>query len=185
MTQPVLTFGEFALRLVRAPVCGGITGLNRDRCSEGAGLRTFRLVALATAGGTIGKPLPGSQPDTTSRPVQDVLAGIGFLGAGVIAHSPDRARPTVLATAATMWFIAGLAILCGIGKLPLVGLLPALAVALLVARRRIELLAQRTFDRSRDEQDDGAGGAPGRCATCRRTLRRRRARAENRCSVRR
>jgi len=162
MAQPVLSFGDAALRLVLALVCGGIIGLNRDLHHKGAGLRTFGLVALGTAGTTIGMLLlAGSQPDNIGRVVQGVLAGIGFLGAGVIMRRPDKARVTGLTTAAAIWFVAGLAMLCGIGNFPLVGLLLAFAVALLVGGRRIELLAERMVGKVRGEEDDSDGGAPG------------------------
>lgn len=161
MTQPVLTFADIALRLVLALVCGGIIGLNRDLHRKGAGLRTFGLVALGTAGITIGMLLLlGSQPDNIGRVVQGVLAGIGFLGAGVIMRRPEKARVTGLTTAAAIWFVAGLAMLCGLGNFELVGLLLGLAFALLVSGRSIELLVEGVFGKARDEDDD-AGGTPG------------------------
>jgi putative Mg2+ transporter-C (MgtC) family protein len=92
MAQPILTFTDIALRLGLALVCGGIIGLNRDLHHKGAGMRTFGLVALATAGVTIGTLLlAGSQPDNVGRVTQGVMSGIGFLGAGVIMRAATRA----------------------------------------------------------------------------------------------
>jgi putative Mg2+ transporter-C (MgtC) family protein len=163
MAQPVLTFGDIALRLVLALVCGGIIGLNRDLHHKGAGLRTFGLVALATAGVTVGTLLLlGSQPDNIGRVVQGVLSGIGFLGAGVIMRRTDKGRVTGLTTAAAIWFVAGLAMLCGLGNFPLVGLMLGFAVALLVFGRSVELAVARIFGKASDESDEGGGGeTPG------------------------
>ncbi len=161
MAQPVLSFGEIALRLVLALLCGGIIGLNRDLHHKGAGLRTFGLVALATAGITVGTLLFAAQADTVSRVIQGVMSGIGFLGAGVIMRRTDKGRVTGLTTAAAIWFVAGLAVLCGLGNLPLVALLLGLAVALLVGGRSVERLVERVFGRPHDEDEDEDEGEPG------------------------
>jgi putative Mg2+ transporter-C (MgtC) family protein len=124
-------------------------------------LQAFGLVALGTAGVTIGALLLGSAPGNIGRLVQGILAGIGFLGAGVITRRPVKARVTGLTTAAASWFVAGLAIRCGIGNFPLAGLLLALAIALLVGGRRIELLLEGIFGKARGE-DDGAARLPAR-----------------------
>jgi putative Mg2+ transporter-C (MgtC) family protein len=162
MAQPVLNFTDIALRLGLALLCGGIIGLNRDLHHKGAGMRTFGLVALATAGVTIGTLLlAGSQPDNVGRVIQGVMSGIGFLGAGVIMRRTDKGRVTGLTTAAAIWFVAGLAVLCGVGNFPLVGLLLGLAIALLVGGRSIERLVEGIFGKAPDDDDDGEANAPG------------------------
>jgi putative Mg2+ transporter-C (MgtC) family protein len=161
MGQSVLSFGEISLRLALALLCGGIIGLNRDLHHKGAGLRTFGLVALATAGITVGTLLLASQADTVSRVIQGVMSGIGFLGAGVIMRRTDKGRVTGLTTAAAIWFVAGLAVLCGLGNFPLVALLLGLAVALLVGGRSIERLVEGIFGKAHDEDEDGEGSEGG------------------------
>ncbi|MBS0395691.1 MAG: MgtC/SapB family protein [Proteobacteria bacterium] len=154
MQQVTLGIGDIALRLGLALACGGLIGLNRDLHHKGAGLRTFGLVALATAGVTVGTlTLAGSQPDNIGRVAQGLLAGIGFLGAGVIMRRPDKVRVTGLTTAAAIWFVAGLSMLCGLGDFALVGILIALAVALLVGGRALERVVERVFGRASDEDD--------------------------------
>jgi putative Mg2+ transporter-C (MgtC) family protein len=128
-------------------------------------LQAFGLVALGTAGVTIGALLLGPQPGNIGRLVQGISAGIGFLGAGAIMRRPDKARVTGLTTAAAIWFVAGLANLCGIGNFPLVGLLPALAIALLVGGRRIELLMEGILGKARGEDDDSVRLADQRVAS--------------------
>lgn len=146
MSVTNLATADIALRLGLALLCGGLIGLNRDLHHKQAGLRTFGLVALATAGMTLGM-LGGTGGDlaNVSRVVQGIVTGIGFLGAGVILHRPDSGRTTGLTTAAAIWFTAGLAVLCGLGKITLVAVLFGIAFALLVAGRRVELLAERWF----------------------------------------
>jgi putative Mg2+ transporter-C (MgtC) family protein len=146
MTGTKLAIADIAVRLGLALLYGGIIGLNRDLHHKRAGLRTFGLVALGTAGMTLGM-LAGSAVDmaNVSRVVQGILTGIGFLGAGVILHRPDSGRTTGLTTAAAIWFTAGLAVLCGLGELVLAAVLFVIAFALLLTGRRIELLAERWF----------------------------------------
>lgn len=146
MSATNLTIADIALRLGLALLCGGIIGLNRDLHHKRAGLRTFGLVALGTAGMTLGM-LGGSAGDmaNVSRVVQGILTGIGFLGAGVILHRPKSGRTTGLTTAAAIWFTAGLAVLCGLGELVLAIVLFGAAFALLLVGRRIEEIAERRF----------------------------------------
>ena len=145
-----------------ALICGGLIGLNRDLHHTGAGLRTFGLVGLATAGVTVGTlTLLGSQPDNIGRVVQGVLSGIGFLGAGVIMRRTDKGRVTGLTAAAATSFVAGLAMLCGLGDFPLVGLLLGLAIALLMGGRSIERAAEGVFGRVAEQDDDIGAPGPG------------------------
>jgi putative Mg2+ transporter-C (MgtC) family protein len=146
---PSLSLLDITLRLGLALACGGVIGLNRDLHHKGAGLRTFGLVALGTAGISIGTVLIlEPQPDNIGRVMQGVLTGIGFLGAGVIMRREDRGRVTGLTTAAAIWFVAGLALLCGLGEFALVGVLLALALALLILGRSVERLVERLFGKS-------------------------------------
>jgi putative Mg2+ transporter-C (MgtC) family protein len=146
MNHMQLTFADIALRLVLALICGGLIGLNRDLHHKGAGLRTFGLVALGTAGITVGTLMVlESTNDNIGRVMQGVVTGIGFLGAGVIMRRPDRARVTGLTTAAAIWFVAGLAVLCGLGQVELTLILLALAFVLLLGGRPIERRVEQLF----------------------------------------
>ena len=158
MDPSTLTLGDIVLRLLCAVACGGVIGLNRDLHHKGAGLRTFGLVALATAGVAIGALSTGTaHPDDFGRVMQGVLTGIGFLGAGVIMRRPDKGRVTGLTTAAAIWFVSGLALLCGLGQFLLVGLLAAMALLLLLFGRGVERLTERWF---RPAADNGEGNPP-------------------------
>ncbi len=155
MGQPALTLVDILLRLLCAVGSGAIIGLNRDLHHKGAGLRTFGLVALATAGVAIGTLYAGSaRPDDLGRVMQGVLTGIGFLGAGVILRRPTSGRVTGLTTAAAIWFVAGLALLCGLGEFQLVGLLLTIAMLLLLVGRPVERYFERLVGASSEDDEE-------------------------------
>ena len=161
MDETTLTVGDMVLRAIVALVCGAVIGLNRDLHHKGAGLRTFSLVALGTAGMAMGMLMfIHSSPDNVGRVAQGVLTGIGFLGAGVILRRADGERITGLTTAASIWFVAGLALLCGLGQLVLVGILLGLALLVLLFGRAVERLVERIFgaDPRRSTDDEMSDG---------------------------
>ena len=84
MAVEVLGLGDILMRLAAAGISGCLVGLNRNLHHQGAGLRTYGLVALSTAGLTIGILLAGGGAESLSRVVQGIMAGVGFLGGGVI-----------------------------------------------------------------------------------------------------
>lgn len=163
MDETTLTVGDMVLRAVIALVCGAVIGLNRDLHHKGAGLRTFGLVALGTAGIAMGMLVfVHSSPDNVGRVAQGVLTGIGFLGAGVILRRADGERITGLTTAAAIWFVAGLAFLCGLGQLVLVAILLGLSLLVLLFGRTVERLVEQVFgaDPRDPAKDDFSDGGP-------------------------
>jgi putative Mg2+ transporter-C (MgtC) family protein len=78
--------------------------------------------------------------------IQGVMAGISFIGAGVILRNPEARSVEGLTTAGTVWISAALGIACGLGAWRTV--IIAIPVALLL------LFAARWFDRPfrRDKQ---------------------------------
>ncbi len=52
-------------------------------------------------------------PAATSRVIQGIVAGIGFLGAGVILRGGRRVYH--LTTASSLWITTGVGVLCGLG----------------------------------------------------------------------
>ncbi len=114
----MLDWYEVCLRLGVATVASGAIGLNRDLHGKPIGLRTLGLVGLATALIVLFVNPQGFEPekfsDATSRVIQGILTGIGFLGAGVIIHA-DQQRVKGLTSAACVWFTACIGIVCGAG----------------------------------------------------------------------
>ncbi len=131
---------EIALRLGAATVAGMLIGLNRDMADKPIGMRTLGLVALGAALATLAvvevKDL-ADHPDALSRVVQGaiqgIMAGISFIGAGVILRDRDRKTVEGLTTAATVWVTAALGIACGLGAWVISGVALGLALVLLVA----------------------------------------------------
>ncbi len=110
-----MTVSDSALRLLAAFVLGGIVGLERQIHGRPAGLRTHILVCLGAAVAVIaGVQAEGSFPGITidtGRIIAGVITGIGFLGAGTIIR--HREGIGGLTTAACIWFVAMIGILCG------------------------------------------------------------------------
>lgn len=74
---------------------------DRDKSSNGAGLRTYPLVALAACGYTL---LGISVLDSTgaeARVLQGIITGIGFIGGGAILKNKNSVTGT--ASAASIW----------------------------------------------------------------------------------
>lgn len=137
--SPPLDLVDVALRLVAAVVAGMLIGLNRDLADKPIGMRTLGLVSLGAAVvsvATIHFQGLANHPDALSRVVQGVIqgimAGIGFIGAGVILRDREAQTVTGLTTATTVWVTAALGIACGLAAWAIVGMSLALALFLLV-----------------------------------------------------
>ena len=115
----VSQLADLALRLTAATVIGGAIGLNRDMHGKPAGLRMLGLVALGAAIATVSVLGVGGSAqfpaDAISRVIQGVLAGVGFLGAGVIMRD-ETGNVHRLTTAASDWETAAIGVVCGLGE---------------------------------------------------------------------
>ena len=107
---------------------------SRSACARSGWSRS--ALALASLAVIEVKDL-ADHPDALSRVVQGaiqgIMAGISFIGAGVILR--DREAKTVegLTTAATVWVTAALGIACGLGAWVIAGVALALSLGLLLA----------------------------------------------------
>ena len=144
MTAPddVLSWTDVVIRLLAATGIGGAIGLNRELTRKPAGLRTHALVALGAALATVsalqlGGPAGTSHGDAASRVIQGIVAGIGFIGGGVILHTEGR-NVVGLTTAATIWVAAALGISCAVGQWRVAGSAVLIALLVLVVGRGIE-----------------------------------------------
>jgi putative Mg2+ transporter-C (MgtC) family protein len=137
----LLDWPEIVLRLGAATLAGGLIGLNRDLHGKPIGLRTLGLVGLATAMVVVLADPSGNAtkfPDATSRIIQGILTGIGFLGAGVIIHSENRSRVQGLTSAACTWLTACFGIMCGAGYWRIVIVALGITFIVLIFGGRIE-----------------------------------------------
>jgi putative Mg2+ transporter-C (MgtC) family protein len=108
-----------AVRLGLATLLGGAIGLNREITLKPAGLRTHALVSLGAAVATyVGLQLTQyAAGDSTapSRVIQGIVAGVGFIGGGVILHRPEAQVVRGLTTASSIWVVAATGVAAGAG----------------------------------------------------------------------
>jgi len=107
---------QMAGRLCLAGLLGGIVGLEREVNSQPAGLRTHMIVALGSCLIMLVSIQMGAMNPNRGDPgriAAQVVAGVGFLGAGAIMRSGLSVRG--LTTAACLLTVAaiGLAVGCG------------------------------------------------------------------------
>ncbi len=106
-----------AVRLVLAVVCGGVIGIERERKRRPAGFRTHILICLGAAMTTLTSQyvlLTLGQFTDPARLGAQVIAGIGFIGAGTIIVTKRR-QVKGLTTAAGLWAAAIVGLCCGAG----------------------------------------------------------------------
>jgi putative Mg2+ transporter-C (MgtC) family protein len=117
-----LGYGVVFLRLAAAVGAGALIGLDRELRRKPAGLRTLALVALGSAVFVLETidSTRGAYTDATSRVIQGIVTGVGFLGAGSILRSADEESVRGLTTAASIWLAAAIGIACGLANWPLV-----------------------------------------------------------------
>jgi len=138
------SFLEILGRLLLATLFGAVIGLNREREGKPAGLRTHALVALGAAMLTIvGLLLQGSDVSAPGRILQGIVAGVGFIGAGVILHRQDARGVHGLTTAAAIWIVSAIGVATGAGLWRTAASAVGLAFALLVVGERIDRWVHR------------------------------------------
>jgi putative Mg2+ transporter-C (MgtC) family protein len=137
-------WAEVALKLGVAVVLGAAIGLDRELRHKSAGVRTIGLVTLGAALAVMTVSGTAGDLAAASRVLQGTLAGIGFLGAGVIMHHGRSIEG--LTTAASIWTAAALGAACGLGAWQPVIIGSALVLLLLVVAGRIEKSISRPAD---------------------------------------
>ncbi|MBC8278657.1 MAG: MgtC/SapB family protein [FCB group bacterium] len=129
-------YSGFFIKIFAAVVCGGIIGLEREVSGKAAGLRTNILICMgATIYMVVSDLVPKiyGVPADPGRIAAQVVTGIGFIGAGSIIRS--GATVAGLTTAATIWIVAAIGLVIGIG-FPFLAILFTLVVLLVLAGLR-------------------------------------------------
>lgn len=145
---------ETILRLGSAAATGMIIGINRDLMNKPMGMRTLGLVALGAAvvslAGIEFRDL-AADANALSRVVQGIIqgimAGISFIGAGVILRDPHAHHVEGLTTAATVWVTAALGIACALAAWRIVAVGLAFVLILLVVVAWLENRFSRRMPR--------------------------------------
>ena len=112
-----ITFLSVALRMLLAMVCGGLIGVEREYKRRSAGFRTHILVCLGAAMTTMTSQylsLYMNYYTDMGRLGAQVVAGIGFIGAGTIIVTRGK-RVKGLTTAAGLWTAAIIGLALGFG----------------------------------------------------------------------
>nr|WP_325256942.1 MgtC/SapB family protein [uncultured Oscillibacter sp.] len=112
-----VSIASVALRMTLAVICGGVIGIEREYKRRPAGFRTHILICLGAAMTTLTSQylyLFLGQYTDMARLGAQVVAGIGFIGAGTIIVT-RRQRVKGLTTAAGLWAAAIIGLALGGG----------------------------------------------------------------------
>ncbi len=112
-----VTLLSVTVRMVLAVVCGGVIGIEREYKRRPAGFRTHILICLGAAMTTLTSQylyLVMHYYTDMARLGAQVVAGIGFIGAGTIIVT-RRQRVKGLTTAAGLWAAAIIGLAIGAG----------------------------------------------------------------------
>lgn len=161
-----LQLHEAILRLLLAVILGSVVGIERELGRQSAGLRTHILVCLGAAAFTLVSisdmsrglmPLSGFSLDNIhithdpARVAAQVVTGIGFIGGGAVLRHGSSIRG--LTTAASLWMMASVGMLCGVGHYYLAGITTLLSFLVLFiigwVERSFLRKKQRQFNRMR------------------------------------
>ncbi len=135
-----MSFFAVTVRMLTAALCGGLIGMERELKRRPAGFRTHILVCVG-----------GSMTVLTnlylfqvmhlytdiSRMGAQVIAGISFIGAGTIIVSKHR-RVKGLTTAAGLWTVGIIGLVCGAGYIELALFVSAMVLVAEIFLSRME-----------------------------------------------
>ena len=137
---PVGNFVLCIIALVLSLFLCGVIGWEREKRGRSAGLRTHLLVGIGSCVIMIisvyGFPAMFAEKRDVARLAAQVVAGVGFLGAGAIIYRNSGARG--LTTAGTIWISMAIGIACGSFNFLLAIASTFVVLAILVVFRRIE-----------------------------------------------
>ena len=127
---------DIVVKLALAAVLGGLVGLEREHDKRPAGLRTNMLICIGAAlFGSIGLAYFKDTGDI-SRIWQNIITGVGFLGAGAVIK--DEHTIHGLTTAAGIWAVAGVGLAIAAGFYFLALTAEAIILITLLLLRRFE-----------------------------------------------
>jgi putative Mg2+ transporter-C (MgtC) family protein len=123
-------------RLVLASVLGAAVGVNRELRAKPAGTRTHALVSLGAAlltliGLSLSTPGDVEGYGVASRVLQGLIAGVGFIGGGVILRREESREVHGLSTAASVWIVSAIGVAAGCGLWLTAGAAVALTLLIL------------------------------------------------------
>ena len=141
------------VRVAVAAVLGMVVGLERMAVGAPVRARTLALVTMTTT--MLMAVADEAYGEESSRVVQGLVTGMGFLGAGIIMHS-SAGEVRGLTTAATLWAMGAVGIIIGSGRVLLGVLLTGLIVAFIVLSD--SALVARALKRGAERKAGSAAG---------------------------
>ncbi len=135
---------NMALPLLIATLLGLLIGFERKLRFKEAGVKTHTIVCIGSAlMMVISKNAFGSDADS-ARVAAQIVAGVGFLGAGMIVYKQNQVHG--LTTAAGIWATAGVGMACG-GELYYLALIGAILLIVMQSlfHSRIKLFKSKKF----------------------------------------
>ena len=142
-----MDFKQFLLGILICFLLSFLLGIERQYRRRFLGLRTMILVSVGSyLFVSFSFLLTGYQADA-SRIAAQVVAGIGFLGAGVIIKDNQNNKVRGLTTAATLWCDASIGVLCAGGFIK-----EAIVASFVVLFANIILRYVNTFINSKVEE---------------------------------
>lgn len=119
------------IRLAAAAFLGACIGIERQRAGKSAGVRTHMLVTVGTTVFLLACSRYGMNLDGTSRVIQGIITGIGFIGAGTILKLEGEVEVKGLTTSAGIWMASAIGVSVGLGALGLAVMTTFLALIIL------------------------------------------------------
>lgn len=135
MEQDWHIFIDLLPKLGVATVCGGLIGIEREIKNKVAGVRTHILICVGVTILTYVGTIFLEHADPT-RVIGQIVTGIGFLGAGVIFKQNDKV--TGVTSAAFIWFISAIGVLCGLNFIISASLITILYLILTIILKKVE-----------------------------------------------
>lgn len=139
--------GNMIIKLSIALILGVIIGLERVWAKKTAGMRTFALVSMGSAlfviisDQAVGyySSFSGINPLII---VAQIVAGIGFIGTGII-FSKDS-KQTGITTATSLWVVAGIGMASGFGLFKLAVMATFLTLFIFIALWFVEMAIKKS-----------------------------------------
>ncbi len=144
---------ELCFRVTVSALLSSLVGLEREWQGHPAGLRTHMLVGLGAALFTV-LSLFAFEDGDPGRVAAQVVAGVGFLGAGSIIQRRERNTPHGLTTAAGIWAVAAIGMACGAGAYVLGVFSTALILFVLAVLAGISQRVRRSRERTTPDDID-------------------------------
>ena len=113
MTNEIVMLLPILTKILISTICGAIVGYERELKNKSAGLRTIILISVGSCLFTIASFVAAQYVGDPTRILSTIVTGIGFLGGGVIVQHEDKLIG--ITTAAFIWVVSAIGILCGLG----------------------------------------------------------------------